>query len=119
MSSSNYVVDDVNDSISIPIPRGAVRMNLTSEDMIPNLAGKDSSASPIDDSTAGKSRVKMHESYFASVHIPNFVYWARVFSPDSFPELTVVSPKQTPNNTPANSANSTRNNTNNTKSSDT
>lgn len=108
------LADDVNDSISIPIPRGAVRMNLTNEDIIPGNCERETVLPSGGGSSVATRKPKMHESYFASVHIPNFVYWTRVFSPDSYPELTVVSPKQTPNNTPSNSANTSRNNTDNT-----
>lgn len=82
-------------------------MNLSTSDIMP----PENKRSEGQSSTEVEADLRIEESYFASIHIPSFVYWARVFSPKSFSELVVVSPKTSPNNSPANSAESSRNNT--------
>lgn len=75
-------------SAPIRIPKGAVRMNLSPDDIKPRTS------EPLRNSNDNNERVdtKVNESYFASIHIPSYVYWARVVSPSFFPELVVFTP---------------------------
>lgn len=73
-----------------------MRMNLSPDDVRPRTS------EALRNSNDSNERVdtRVTESYFASVYIPSYVYWARAVSPSLFPELVVCTPRTTPNPSP-------------------
>lgn len=97
-------------SKAITIPKGAIRMDITSDALEPqvdeNVDGNVSRSSSFD---FGRKMRQSKSNLVASVHIPSHVYWLRVLDSSRYTELFVVSPKTTPENTPVHSRNNTSN----------
>lgn len=77
-------------SAPITIPKGAIRMDITSDDL---------RVEPQVDEDVERSSSFGISTLVASIHIPSGVYWVRVLDSRRYTKLFVVSPKTTPENT--------------------